>query len=223
MTIKVNIANFKKVKSASFDIDPVTLLVGENENGKSSIALAVALTTTATPLPKGILKKDAKTLVNDGNKSAKCEVLANNVKSEVTWPLAEYKQIGNGKPIYVSEYAVGLKNIFSLGSTDRANYFIELLQANPTFEDLRKSIPLVPEEKLNKLWKDIEETGWDEAHSECKKEENELTGQWKMVTNSSSWNMAKAKDWVPEDWDVNLEFAEKEKLEINYANSKKSI
>jgi len=222
MTIKVNVANFKKVKSASFEIDPVTLLVGENENGKSSIALAVALTTTATPLPKGINKKDAKTLINDGNKSAKCEVLANSVKSEVTWPLSEYKQVGNGKPLYVSEYAAGLKNIFSLGSTDRANFFIELLQANPTYEDLRKTIPLVSEEKIKEMWKAIEETGWDEAHSECKKEENELTGQWKMVTNSSSWNMTKAKDWLPENWDVNLEFEELEKLEVDYANSKKA-
>jgi len=63
MTMNVTINNFRKVKEASFAIAPIALLVGENENGKSSIAQAVALAAAQQALPRSIAKKDAKMLV----------------------------------------------------------------------------------------------------------------------------------------------------------------
>ena len=69
MTITVTINNYRKIKEAQFSIAPMALLVGENENGKSSIAQAVALAASQQPLPKQIAKKDAKQLVHDGAKS----------------------------------------------------------------------------------------------------------------------------------------------------------
>ena len=64
--INVTIHNFRKVQEASFDIAPIALLVGENENGKSSIAQAVALASAQQPLPKNIAKKDAKQVIKIG-------------------------------------------------------------------------------------------------------------------------------------------------------------
>ncbi len=126
MTISVKINNFRKVQQAAFDIAPIAFLVGENENGKSSVAQAVALAAAQQPLPRYIAKKDAKQLVHQGEKSGKVELTSDGVTSEISWPLAEFKHTGQGKPIYASEFAVGLKSIFALSNAEKVSYFIQL-------------------------------------------------------------------------------------------------
>ncbi|MFZ8439398.1 hypothetical protein ACO1M2_13630, partial [Staphylococcus aureus] len=81
-----------------------------------------------------------------------------------------------------SEFAVGLKSIFSLSNTEKVAYFIRLLKANPTLDDLKLKLPKSMDAQLPEIWKQIEQSGWDEAHSTAKSDEAELTGQWKSVT-----------------------------------------
>lgn len=223
MSINVNINNFRKIKEASFSIAPIALLVGENENGKSSIAQAVALAVAQQALPRHIAKKDAKMLVHDGAKSGKVEVSRGEVSASISWPLSEYKVNGQGKPVQASEFAVGLKNIFGLSNTEKVSYFISLLKANPTLDDLKLKLPKSLDHLLPEIWKQIEESGWDEAHSSAKTDESELTGQWKSATGETRWNVSSAGDWRPGTWEMDLERVEREDLEIIYAESKKKL
>lgn len=223
MSIKVTINNFRKIKEASFSIAPIALLVGENENGKSSIAQAVALAVAQQALPRHIAKKDAKMLVHDGAKSGKVEVSRDEVSASISWPLSDFKINGQGKPVQASEFAVGLKNIFSLSNTEKVSYFISLLKANPTLDDLKLKLPKSLDHLLPEIWKQIEESGWDEAHSSAKTDESELTGQWKSATGETRWNVSSAGDWRPGTWEMDLERAEREDLEILYAESKKKL
>lgn len=223
MTINVNINNFRKIKEASFSIAPIALLVGENENGKSSIAQAVALAVAQQPLPRHIPKKDAKMLVHDGAKSGKVEVSCGEVTTAISWPLSECKVNGQGKPVQASEFAVGLKSIFSLSNSEKVSYFIGLLKANPTLDDLKIKLPKSLDHLLPEIWKQIEESGWDEAHSTAKADEADLTGQWKNATGETRWNVSSAGDWRPATWEMDLERAERPDLEIIYAEAKKKL
>ena len=222
MDINVTINNFRKVKEASFSIAPIALLVGENENGKSSIAQAVALAASQQPLPKQVTKKDAKQLVHDGAKSGMSVLERDGVTSVITWPLSECKISGQGKPITASEFAVGLKSIFGLSNTEKVAYFIRLLKANPTLDDLKAKLPKSMDPQLPEIWKQIEQSGWDEAHATAKNEEAEMTGQWKSVTGEQRWNVSTAGEWRPEAWTPDLERADLTALEINFAETKRA-
>lgn len=222
MTINVTIHNFRKIKEASFAIAPVALLVGENENGKSSIAQAVALAAAQQPLPKSFAKKDAKQLIHDGEKSGMAVLERDGVTTVTTWPLAECKVTGQGKPVHASEFAVGLKNIFDLSNTEKVAYFIRLLKANPTLDDLKAKLPKSMDPKLPEIWKQIEQSGWDEAHASAKTDEAELTGKWKAATGEQKWNVASAGEWRPQSWTPDLERADRTALEVNYAEAKKA-
>lgn len=221
MTIRVTINNFRKMREAHIEIAPIALIVGENENGKSSIAQAVALAAAQQPLPKSIAKKDAKALVHDGAKSGKVELARGDATSEISWPLAEFKVTGQGKPLYASEFAVGLKTVFQLTAAERVAYFIRLLTAEPTLDDLKITLPKSLDNKLADVWKQIGESGWDEAHATAKQEEAELTGQWKAATGEQRWNVSTAGDWRPQSWEPDLERAERTELEVAYAEAKK--
>ncbi len=221
--INVSINNFRKIKEASFSIAPIALLVGENENGKSSIAQAVALAAAQQALPRTIAKKDAKMLVHDGAKSGKVELSRDDVSTSISWPLADFKVNGQGRPVQSSDFAVGLKSIFSLSNTERVSYFINLLKANPTLDDLKIKLPKSLDHLLPEIWKQIGESGWDEAHSTAKTDESELTGQWKSATGETRWNVSSAGDWRPGTWEMDLERVEREDLEIIYAESKKKL
>ncbi len=223
MTITVTINNYRKIKEAQFSIAPMALLVGENENGKSSIAQAVALAASQQPLPKQIAKKDAKQLVHDGAKSGMVVLEREGITSVITWPLAECKLSGQGKPVKASEFAVGLKSISSLSNTEKVGYFIGLLKANPTLDDLKAKLPKSMDTKLPEIWEQITKSGWDEAHATAKTEEAELTGKWKGATGEQKWNVSTAGDWRPEIWQPDLERAERQTLEINYAEAKKAF
>lgn len=223
MTITVTINNYRKIKEAQFSIAPMALLVGENENGKSSIAQAVALAASQQPLPKQIAKKDAKQLVHDGAKSGMVVLEREGITSVITWPLAECKLSGQGKPVKASEFAVGLKSISSLSNTEKVGYFIGLLKANPTLDDLKAKLPKSMDTKLPEIWEQITKSGWDEAHATAKTEEAELTGKWKGATGEQKWNVSTAGDWRPEAWQPDLERAERQALEINYAEAKKAF
>lgn len=222
MTIHVKINNFRKVQQAAFEISPVAFLVGENENGKSSIAQAVALAAAQQPLPKHIAKKDAKQLVHNNEKSGKIELICGDVSSEISWPLAEFKHTGQGKPLYASEFAVGMKSVFSLAPKDKVAYFISLLKAAPSLDDLKLVLPKSLDPKLPDIWKQIEESGWDEAHATAKEHEAELTGQWKLITGEQRWNVSTAGQWRPQMWEQELERLEKEDLEQAYTDSRKA-
>lgn len=221
--INVSINNFRKIKEASFSIAPIALLVGENENGKSSIAQAVALAAAQQALPRTIAKKDAKMLVHDGAKSGKIELSRDDVSTSISWPLADFKVNGQGRPVQSSDFAVGLKSIFGLSNTERVSYFISLLKANPTLDDLKIKLPKSLDHLLPEIWKQIGESGWDEAHSTAKTDESELTGQWKSATGETRWNVSSAGDWRPGTWEMDLERVEREDLEIIYAESKKKL
>lgn len=223
MNIQVNINNFRKIQQASLEISPIAFLVGENENGKSSIAQAVAMAASGHVLPKNMAKKDAKQLVHDGAKSGKVSLTRDGLTCEITWPLCEHNELGQGKPLHVSEFAVGLKNIFQLSSTDKAAYFINLLKAEPTEKDLKLVLPKSVDARLPEIWKQIKESGWDEAHSTAKKEETELTGRWKQETGENSWNVSKAGKWRPETWEQDLERGERQELEVDYAHAHKAL
>lgn len=222
MNINVTIHNYRKIKEASFAIAPVALLVGENENGKSSIAQAVALAAAQQPLPKPFAKKDAKQLIHDGAKSGMAVLEREGVTTVTTWPLAECKVTGQGKPVYASEFAVGLKSIFELSNTEKVAYFIRLLKANPTLDDLKAKLPKSMDPQLPEIWKQIEQSGWDEAHASAKSDEAELTGKWKAATGEQKWNVSSAGEWRPESWTPDLERGERKVLEVNYAEAKKA-
>ncbi|MBL0319908.1 MAG: hypothetical protein IPP74_11575 [Alphaproteobacteria bacterium] len=74
-------------------------------------------------------------------------------------PLAECKINGQGKPVQASEFAVGLKSIFSLSNTEKVAYFISLLKANPTLDDLKVKLPKSLDHQLPDIWKQIQESG----------------------------------------------------------------
>jgi len=62
--MKLSLNYYRGIKSAELPITPVTLVAGDNHQGKSSIAQAAAALFTGSVLPDWCKKKDAQEIVH---------------------------------------------------------------------------------------------------------------------------------------------------------------
>jgi len=238
MTIKIKIDNFRKIQQADFEISPITLLVGENENGKSSIAMAVSMVATGNILPKGMYKKDVNQLIHDGARESKISICRNGLATEVIYPACEHNQHAEGKDatledviagqaelqsFHVSDFAAGLGDIFELNNSEKTAYLINLLKAAPTESDLKTALSADTHFLIPEIWTQITQSGWDATYDIVKKEEIEFIGRWKQITGELKWNIDTANKWRPAEWEQSLEQGNLEDLQSDFNNSEKVI
>ena len=212
--IRVQIANFRGIKTVDFILDQLTLIVGENWMGKSSIAQAfgAALTGNVSPF-EGIPKSKADLIVRNGEKQGMITVENNGSSMTMNWPESEFASTGPDV-LNASNIAVGFDSVMHMKPKARQDYFSDLLKISPTYEALVEQIKdaKLPESELKRLWDTIESLGWETAYNNAREAGTKMKGKWEYVT-SEKYGIRKADKWLPGEWEPDLLNIKRDKLE----------
>jgi len=150
----ITVENFRGIRLADFEVNPIALISGSNAAGKSSIALACSSALTGESIPlKGLRKTDAGMLVHSGTEKAKINIQSDNGEISATWPSAKIKT--EGTPTKSSLYAAGLKSIVDMNAKERSGALSEYMDALPSKDDLKSSLPDLNYTHLEKLCESI--------------------------------------------------------------------
>ncbi|WVR18288.1 DNA repair exonuclease SbcCD ATPase subunit [Bordetella phage PY223] len=210
--MKITTENYRGIKSASLALEGIVLVAAPNASGKSAIAQAAGavLAGQAVPIP-GVLKTMAGMLVRNGASGGFAQLDAEGGTARVDWPRAALKT--KGTPPQISAIAAGIESLTTAEPKRRAELLIELLQAHPTFEDLRARFARegISEETARAVWETIDKQGWDAAHAQAKETGARLKGQWEAVTGER-YGAKKAENFTPDEWEPELASASSELL-----------
>lgn len=217
MPIELKVRNFIRTQMADIVIDPIALLIGNNGQGKSSVAMAAALAATGQKLPPGFTMARVKELITDEATSAEIaigEPLGEH-EQKIEYPKADVTTTG-GPPL-ASPYAVGLVSLLDMTAKERAAALGELIKSEPTKDDLRQAFADedIPAAAVDQVWGIISATvngGWDKAHELSTGRRAERKAEWKL-TAGEDYGSDKAKEWRPAGFSEDLAGAAEADLE----------
>jgi hypothetical protein len=211
--MRIQIRAFAGIDYAEFDVSPLALLVGHNHQGKTSICEAVAAALANTAAVRHVSKKkDLPTLVNERHKDGWINITGDDGKSacRLTWPSGDYTSVGSEVP-RSTRLAVGLDHVLVVKPEERASFLIEALDAKATREDLEIALrPIIPSDATRKrfldekLWKMIDEHGWDVAYKHADENRLKFDNGWWRITGER-YGHTKAETWRPDPWWPELE------------------
>lgn len=209
------------------DIHPkITVLAGLNGEGKSStvLALRALLLSKAQILP--IDKKDAQRFVHDGMKAGELRFITDTGERLIKYP--ECDVIPDGAPPKANEWAVGPAKLMQVDEKTRGNALIELLEAQPTREQLDEALSetaKMPEETRKAICDYVFGTmkdpkrGFDGACEWQKDTAKQIKGKYEAKTGTK-WFPKKALTWTPPNWEMDLEKRTREELEKAIVDAK---
>lgn len=195
-------------------LNPICLLVGRNEAGKTSASQAVGAALTGETLPDGRTKRAASGLIHKGAEQAIVEVSTDEGLSRVVWPDA--KAYSEGKAPWASLYAAGLRSLLDLSPREYSRALMEYLQATPDYDDLAAALgpqedrdgvevePGLSQEAIKQAWESVTSRSWDDAASLYRQYAQTLKGRWQEVTGEGKWGTKKGRDWRPSIWDRSI-------------------
>lgn len=221
--MKITIKNFRGVESAEFPIDGVSLIAGINCAGKSSVCMAVAAALAGDPLPlPQVTKRDAGLFIRAGTDQAMVQVETEEGTVKLSYPAAERTTEGK---LSASRIASGLDRFVSFDRKERSKLLSDLLQADPTENDLRESLAEIklPDAVISKIWEAIGQKGWDDAHLTAKERGAKLKGMWEQITAGERYGSHKASSWTPAAWEENLAGASEQTLGGDVQTAKQEL
>lgn len=129
---------FQAIDRADIDFGAgVTLVTGQNSQGKSSIAKAFAGALAGDPL-HGELKKNSRIFVRDGSKAGTIQIAGPEGSITVTYPKVETSSTGT--PPTLSRIAAGLDSLVDMDAKKRATLLGGLLKTDPSREDIAAAL-----------------------------------------------------------------------------------
>lgn len=227
----IAIENYRGIKSAALAVEKIALVAAPNASGKSAVAQAVGAVLSGQPIPiPGVLKTMAGMLVRGGAASGFAQLECDTGKARVDWPKATMKT--KDSPPTISPIAAGIEMLAPPhGAVDsstlqkrRAEVLIDLLDAHPVFEDVRKRFDRegISEETAKHVWETIERQGWPAAHAQAKETGARLKGQWEAVTGER-YGSAKAENYTPPEWEPELSGASLDALQATVTDARDTL
>lgn len=207
MTLKISVRDYRGLERADIELNPLCLIAGQNEAGKSCLAQAVraVLAGVAIPIP-GVAKKDTKLLVRDGADEGRAVAIAGKEQRTVRWPKASVDTVceegHEAGGTWCSQFAVGLKHLLDLDDKERANVLAGYIDSAPSQADLMASMidAGYSESSAERTWKSIAgPDGWDGTYKKAREYTATLKGQWEGVTGEK-YGSKKAESWFPDNW-----------------------
>lgn len=205
--MKAQIQDFGGIKHADIDFlgdGKITLLVGDNGVGKSSIAEAVAYCLTGTAYDAERPKNRAWEFVRTGSASGARIRLSDDLGEAIlTYP--DCKHIVAGMPPTASHVAAGLVSICKLKLPERAALLHETLKTLPTDDELRAALKEVgvPPASIEAVVDYVQKYGWDKAFEHYKNQGAMHKSLWSQVAGEV-WGSDKQHKFVPRFWEDSL-------------------
>jgi len=198
--MRVEIRDYRGVERADIELDPIALVAGNNEMGKSCVAEAMRAALTGNPIPiAGVLKKDARLLVRDGaDHGAVLVTDLPNSGVQVNWP--DCAVTVDGDPIKGSDYATGLTHVLDLNIKDRSKVLAHYMKSEPTKQDVERAAADAgySDAAIAKIWESIDSGGWDHTYAKTREYTVTLKGQWQGVTGEK-YGAKKGEGFRPGD------------------------
>lgn len=219
--MQLKIRNFRGIEQAEINLDGISLIAGPNAAGKTSVAQALAALLTGETSPiHGMAKKDLSQLLRGGGV---CEIALSDDegKTSILYPAAQVET--EGKPASASPVACGKVNIATLPTKDRSEFLGKLLDTEPTHDEVIEACVAISisTEHAEALWSKIQLEGWDGAHANIKDKGAQMKGQWLEIAGEQ-YGSKKAENWLPENWESDLEGKSEDTLQALVTEAKES-
>lgn len=214
------VRDFQACERADVEIAKITLLVGDNDAGKSSIAHAFQSLVSGEIVPIDDVKKsELKDFVKAGADIATIKMISGQCEVEHTYPKGN--RSSKGIQPRGSRAALGMDNLAHMDNKTRQLTMINYLKSEPSKEELDVALSdlnVLPAEQLA-IWADIQAIGWDGALCKVADEGTKTKGRWEKLTGTN-YNQVNAAKWVPSLWYEGLELAHQDVLEGKLAKAK---
>ena len=203
--MRIVIKDFRGIKNADISIAPIALIAGKNAQGKTSVARACAAVLTSETTPYlDVLKKETSIMINYEAEEASVDLYADAVnEATVSWKSGGGKYSATGAPPIISKIAAGIVDPMEMAANDFGALLIQLLDAEPTYEDLSGKLTEqgVGKEVIDSVWTVIKSKGFDAAHKQAKETGTRYKAQWEVITNDR-YGEKKGEDWRPPMFDI---------------------
>jgi hypothetical protein len=194
--MRLIVENLKNIIQADIEIAAaedahITRIAGPVGEGKSSILFALQALVTDNSLPaKGLLKKDAKQIVQDGKKSSQAVLTWGDNRAEIKWPACRIE----GAKFGATKYAAGIVNPVDITSAE----LTELLKILPTKEEwFAETADVIDEETAQAVWDKITSSGWDGAETHSENRRREMKQDWEKLARTP-YKPTNAGEFIPE-------------------------
>jgi energy-coupling factor transporter ATP-binding protein EcfA2 len=216
------VRDFQACERADIEISKITLLVGDNDAGKSSIAHAFQSLVSGEIVPIDDVKKsELKDFVKAGADVATIRMVSGQCEVEHTYPKGN--RSSKGHQPRGSRAALGMDNLALMDNKTRQLTMIEYLKSEPSKEELDAALTdlnVTPAEQLA-IWADVQAIGWDGALRKVMDEGTKTKGRWEKLTGTN-YNQVNAARWQPSMWFAALESATPEELEYKLKIAKEN-
>lgn len=195
----------RSIQEAEIDLTgPITLLTGDNGEGKTSVLLALkAILTGTTACISTKMKDDADGMCADGMTKRASAMLADEDGQLVaTWSKAKCYPVNSSKSVaglpHASKAAAGLPDFLAMPPNDRAQVFLEAFQIDPTQQDLTQGLTHAQlDVSSEEIWKEIRIHGWDGVHNQAAEKLTALKSDWRTIAGEQ-WTAERGEGWSPD-------------------------
>lgn len=209
------IENIRRVTRATVPVGEdgaggITLIMGPNTAGKTSLALAMAAALSSTAqVMSGIKLHDKKSMLSAGCKRGSVQVQDEDGSTRITYP--EMEVASTGSPPRGSLMGCGVGRFTLLKPDVRQQTFSRVFQAIPTLSEMTAALEkaglaeaLIEAAEKGKTQRSkimpvvLENAGdgWDACHKVAAAEARRLKAAWSGATGAE-WGEKKAESFVP--------------------------
>lgn len=200
--MKLVIRSYRAIDSASITLGGITLVAGPNGAGKTSLSEGLgALLSRTAMLVDGVLVKDARDVVRDGEAEATADLQFGKAEQDhlmATWPKAKVLGDLAGAP-EASMIAIGQDRFTSIPKLpDRVKALARYVPGTPSDKEIRETLAEAGygEESILHVLARLRTITWDEMHKKAVDNGTSLKGKWSGVTGEE-FGPAKADGWKP--------------------------
>ncbi len=201
----LSVQNFLGARAVEVQLTkPVTLFVGKNGAGKSSLQEAIRMALTGETV-RVDLKKDYGALVTDGQETGFVEVATADAEYSVVLPSG--KGIHSKNPML--PFVLDAQRFARMDDKERRTFLFGLMgvkmdSANVTQRMLGKGLDARKVEQIAPFLR----AGFDAAHKEAAAKARDAKASWKTATGGETWGKDKAPRWQPAPLPANAEKAD---------------
>jgi len=230
--MKFTVHNIRSISKADMDIDGLTLVLGQNQSGKTTLLNTVAALMLGERNLYGATAKDASPVLRKGEEVASAQLAhggSNPWSNRLIWPAYDHGTVGTTPP----------SNEITLGRVDPAGdfkpkewaAFVRQISGAGGIkrQDIEKSLGEITQdrggcgEEFQGLMSLLKQ-GWDVAAKHAEDKRTEARRRWEKITNER-FGASKADGWAAEGYthDEDIERLEKHIAELEAAARKADV